>query len=99
MTKPSYKLTLHKTYYDMGFFNLGVSVDRFVRGDSGQAKLVLGDSARTLDVTVNRNANQNGTPRIVGGAELRTWMQKSFELGDTVDVVIESPTTFRINAK
>ena len=99
MTKPSYKLTLHKTYYDKGFFNLGVSVERFVRKDSGPAKVLLGGSARTLDVTVNRDANQNGTPRIMGGSELRNWLQKNFDLGDTVDIVIESPTRFRIEAR
>lgn len=38
---PVYKLTLHKTYYDKGFFNLGVDVDRFVRADSGPVSILL----------------------------------------------------------
>lgn len=99
MDKPTYKLTLHKTYYDKGFFNLGVSVDRFVRKDSGPAKLVLAGSSRTLTVTVNRDANQNGTPRVMGGAELRNWIQRNFEQGDTIDIVIESPTHYRVSRR
>ena len=30
MTYPVYELTLHKTYYDKGFFNLGVEVERLL---------------------------------------------------------------------
>ena len=29
MPYPEYHLILHKTYYDKGFFNLGVDVDKY----------------------------------------------------------------------
>lgn len=87
MTNPKYQLTLHKTYYDKGFFNLGVDVDRYVRPTSGPAKLLLGSSKTTYPVTVNRDANINGTPRIMGGPSVRDWIQRHHKEKDVVDVV------------
>ena len=90
-TSPIYQLTLHKTYYDHGFFNLGVAVDRFVRQDSGPISIFLGESQSQLLGKVNREANVNGTPRIMGGPELRNWFQSRFALLDSVDVLIIAP--------
>lgn len=96
MSKPTYKLTIHKTYYDQGFFNLGVDVNHFVRPDPGVARLKLGDSGATIEVKVNRSANRNGTPRILGGAVLRNWIQRNFEVGEVVDIEIDSPVNFSL---
>lgn len=94
MTTPVYALTLRKSYYDQGFFNFGVEVNRFVRRDSGPAVLLLGASKVRLDVKVNREANQNGTPRVFGGAELRNWLQRNFRGGDKVMVHILGPSEY-----
>ena len=91
MTVPVYTLTLHKTYYAKGFFNLGVDVERYVRKDSGTAVLFLGNSKTRIEASVDRNANQNGTPRILGGAELRNWLQRNCKLGDRVNIHILKP--------
>lgn len=88
---PVYKLTLHKTYYEKGFFNLGVEIERFVRSSSGPIKILLGNSKRQINGRIDREANQNGTPRVFGGAELRHWLQRNFQLKDVVDVHIVSP--------
>ena len=98
VNKPNYKLTLHKTYYDQGFFNLGVAVDQFVRPDSGEARLKLGEAGVVIDVKVNREANENGTPRVLGGPTLRNWLQSNFNQGDTVIVEIESPIEYSLKA-
>ena len=92
MTSPNYVLTLHKTYYDKGFFNLGVEVDRFVQKSGGPIKLRLGRAKRELTAKIDRNCNQNRTPRILGGPELRNWFQENFKLKDTVVVEIVSPS-------
>lgn len=96
MTFPTYDLTLHKTYYEKGFFNLGVSVDKYVRPQSGEVKLLLGPSKRTLIGRVDREANLNGTPRIHGGPELRNWFFKNFKLKDEVVITILSPNELQI---
>ena len=85
---PVYKLTLHKSYYDKGFFNLGVDVEQFVRPDSGPVTLRLGESEKEIEGLVDREANQNGTPRISGGAKLRDWFQEHFKLEGVVDVFV-----------
>ena len=41
MPNPVYELTLHKTYYDDGFFNLGVGVEGLVRPDNGPVTIEL----------------------------------------------------------
>jgi len=89
--RPTYQLKLHQTYYDQGFFNLGVAVDRFIRSENGPITICLGNQSNELQGKVNRDANQNGTPRIMGGAELRNWFQRNFSLGETVDVVVLAP--------
>jgi len=96
VTLPTYELTLHKTYYEKGFFNLGVSVDKYVRPESGGVKLILGPSKRTLVGKVDREANQNGTPRIHGGIELRNWFFKNFKMKDKVKITILSPNELQI---
>ena len=88
---PRYELILRKTYYDHGFFNLGVAVDRFIRPDSGPISILLGDSQSELVGEVNREANVNGTPRIMGGVELRSWFQRRYRELDVIDVVILGP--------
>jgi len=93
MSKPVYDLKLHKTYYDKGFFNLGVDVSGFVRKTSGLATLLLGEKRTPVRVTVNREANQNGTPRIMGGVQVRDWIQKNLRELETVHVEILDPET------
>ena len=94
MSDVVYMLTLHKTYYDKGFFNLGVDVDRFVRKDSGPAVLLLGESRASFDVHVNREANRNGTARVMGGVAVREWLQRNLRQGDLVEVHIIAPDRF-----
>ncbi|PCI33523.1 MAG: hypothetical protein COB54_04280 [Alphaproteobacteria bacterium] len=91
MILPIYKLMLHKTYYDKGFFNLGVDVDRFVRKGNGSIDILLGTSKEKIEGKVNRNANLNGTPRIFGGIKLRDWIWRNFQFKDIVDVIIIEP--------
>lgn len=94
MTKSAYPLTLHKTYYNQGFFNLGVSVSGYVRPSSGPAVLNAGAAKTRFSVHVNREANANGTPRIMGGAEFRNWIQRNCSEMEVVDVEIISPGEF-----
>lgn len=95
---PEYKLKLRKSYYENGFFNIAVAVDRFVRPDSGSIAIELGSARARINGTVNREANPNGTARIHGGPQLRNWLQRSFKEGAVVDVVILAPGKLWIRA-
>lgn len=91
MNRVTYQLTLHRTYFEKGFFNLGVAVDDYVGCKDGPIVLRLSGSPTDLACRVDRRANLNHTPRIHGGAALRDWFQQHFSEGETVEVVIESP--------
>ena len=85
---PKYKLTLGNTYYSKGFFNLGIDVERHITYEEGPFVVFVGENKREIKGRVSREANQNGTPRIYGGAELRDWFQANFRKGERVDVLI-----------
>ena len=43
-----------------------------------------------LRAVVNRRANVNGTPRIMGGTGLRNWFQKTTRAGGSIRVRVQS---------
>lgn len=91
-----FPLTLHKTYYNHGFFNVTVAFDHLVRADDGPLQLILENSPPCVG-KINRRANLNGTARIFGGVELRDWFQKNFDLGEVVQVEFVSLDTVRLS--
>jgi hypothetical protein len=88
---PILSLTLHHTYYNKGFFNVPVDFDRFVRSQEGPVLLRLGLGGTEIEGTINRRANRNGTPRIMGRTKLRDWFQKNYEPLETVPIDLSSP--------
>ncbi len=98
MKYPKYELTLHKTYYDKGFFNLGVSVDSYIKSNNGTMQILLGKSKKEIIGRLNRNANLNHTARIYGGNELKGWFQSNFNLTDLVLVYVLAPSIIWITS-
>ena len=88
-------LTLHKTYYENGFFNVTVAFDHLACANDGPVHLIP-DGAPTILGKVDRHANLNGTARIFGGVELRNWFQKNFELDDVIQVEFVSDIVIRL---
>ena len=86
---PVFVLRLEETYYRKGFFNVTVDYDRYA-GPAGPIELVLGD-APVVAGRIDRDAQQNGTARIHGGAALRDWFQRGYSQGDAVAVRFRSP--------
>lgn len=96
MSFPTYQLTLHKTYYEKGFFNLGVDVERYVTAVEGLMMLNLGGRS-SVQGRVTRQANMNGTPRVFGGAALRDWFMANFDMNDVVVVTVLTPTELSLS--
>lgn len=94
-----YRLTLHKTYYDKGFFNVGVGYDRYVRRTSGPVRLRLGRDGSEIPGKVDRNANRNGTPRVFGGVALSRWFQANFKPMDVVAIDLSDLECIVLNPK
>lgn len=71
-TAPTFQVTVGQTYYRQGFFNVPIDhKDHFPDHDE-EIEIRL----TPLFARVNRTANPNGTPRIMGGTGLRDWFQK-----------------------
>jgi hypothetical protein len=92
-----FKLTLHPTYYNQGFFNVTVDFDRFVRREEGPVILRLGPNGPEIPGRIDRRANRNSAARIHGGAKLRDWFQKNFEIEEVIAVDLGSPDIIVLN--
>lgn len=92
----TFSFTLQPTYYRSGFFNVGVSSQRFLGADGETIELFLGNRSQPILGSINRRANTNGTPRIMGGTGLRDWFNASASEMDSIRVDVFSPTTVRL---
>ncbi len=95
--RPIFKLLLHKTYYNQGFFNITVDFDRYFGSDNENIEINVGETNQIITGYINRTANTNGTPRIMGGKELKKWFQINFDVNDTVYVWILSPVSLKLS--
>ena len=91
-----FRLTLEKTYYRQGFFNVPVAFDQFVRATEGPVDLILGPSGTRIQGKVDRSANRNGTARVMGRSTLRDWFQANHAVGDIIDVDLSLMDSIRI---
>ena len=96
---PIFNLKLQQTYFKQGFFNVVVDYDRYVRKIDGPVRLRLGRNGAEIDAKVNRQVNNNGTARVLGGVALREWFQRNFEPMDTVAVDLTSQDVIVLEKK
>jgi hypothetical protein len=94
----TFSFTLQPTYYRTGFFNVGVSSQKFLGADGETIELFLGNEAQPILGSINRRVNMNGTPRVMGGAGLRKWFNTNASEMDSVSVEVLSPTAIRLRA-
>lgn len=70
------------TYWRRGFFNVPVGSSQNFGKDGESIKIVLRDGLSSITAMINRTANQSGSPRIMGGVELRQYFQLNYTIGD-----------------
>jgi len=87
---------LHPTYYRRGFFNVRVSHASLLGGDGETIELHVADRPIPILGMINRTANANETPRIMGGTELRDWLHSAADEGDTILVKVISPNAVEL---
>lgn len=92
----SFTFNLAKTYYNTGFFNVPVAHQNHFGGNGQQIELFVCDEIQPVLGTINRTANSNGTPRIMGGSDLRNLIQEKWNVGHVIQVDVLSPTSFRL---
>jgi len=89
---------LEKTYYKSGFFNVKSEFSDLFGGDGDTIEIYVYSSNEPILGYINRTANKNGSPRIMGGVELRDWFQKNLNEMDLVKVQVISPVSIHIRA-
>ncbi len=91
-----FEFTLQPTYFKTGFFNVPIADSRWL-GDHGQEiEVYCGSTAQTITGVINRTANANHSPRILGGADLRNWFESQLTVMDQVRVLVHSPVSIRL---
>lgn len=94
----AFSFTLQRTYFRTGFFNVGVAAQRYLGADGEKIELFLGNAENPVLGTINRTANSNGTPRVMGGPALRDWFQTRSREMERISVQVLSPTSIRLIA-
>jgi hypothetical protein len=79
-----------------GFFNISVREASAFGADDETIEIFCGDSAIPLLGVINRRANANGTPRILGGTGLRDWFQRNVRELANIVVSVLSPNSIRL---
>ena len=95
----SFTIVLHKTYFNSGFFNVPVAHEHSFGADGQQIDIFCGNASRPIIGAINRRCNVNNTPRIMGGAGRRDWLQANVAAMEEVTVSVFSPNTIQITKK
>lgn len=93
---PYFILTLQDTYHRRGFFNVPVNCDKYFGRDEQSITIYCGREKLEVIGKINRTANTNGTPRIMGAVPLREWFQKR-RVMSPLKISIVDPTTIHIH--
>lgn len=91
-----FNFNLAKTYFNKGFFNVSVASGKSFGADSETIELFLSNESQPILGTINRRANTNGTPRIMGGTGLRNWFNANSVIDGSIAVDVISPTAIRL---
>ncbi len=94
----TFVFVLQPTYYRTGFFNVGVIAEKYLGSDGETIELFLGEASQPILGTINRRANSNGTPRVMGGTGLRDWFAANAAIDQTIAVDVLAPTAIRLRA-
>lgn len=91
-----FHLTIHKTYFLSGFLNVPAAHADSFGGDGESIEIYCGQDSSPLTGTINRRSTQNNSPRLMGGAGLRDWLQDNVKVLDEVEVLVYSPNSIRL---
>ncbi|CAE6761095.1 hypothetical protein R69776_03376 [Paraburkholderia nemoris] len=85
-----FAVEIGKTYFESGFFNVPVRHAEAFGPDKSLLNIYCGKDRTLVPAWVNRRASPKGTPRIMGGAALRDWLQANLRAGDSIAVRVLS---------
>jgi len=94
---PSFILVLHQTYYKTGFFNVKVDNERYFGSDNENIEIYCGNNPIPIIGKINRSANNNHTPRIMGGSTLKQWFSEESNINGRIEVKIINKNKIILN--
>lgn len=94
----SFKVVLQPTYLKTGFFNVGAANSSSLGADGQVIDIFCGTAEQPIRGVINRRANMNGTPRIMGGTGLRDWFKEHMSVMQEITIAVISPTAIRVEA-
>jgi hypothetical protein len=97
--KDRFDIKLGQTYFNQGFFNVPVSHSHLFAEDSAVIELILGQTEEQIYGYINRRANKNNCPRIMGGISLKQWIQQLFKQDEIMMVTILSTISIKLTRK
>jgi len=75
-------------YYNQGFINIPVKYSDEIAADGEEIEFFVNNYDHPITGYINRTANTNKTPQLMGGKELKEKIMKSFVQGQSIEVVI-----------
>jgi hypothetical protein len=96
MSKGNFIITLGQTYFNQGFFNVPVGYSESFDSNNSKIEILLGDTIHSIEGYINRHANRNNSPRIMGGLELKDWIQSNFKPEGKLKVEILSAISIQL---
>ena len=94
---PHAEVTIGESYFNQGFFNIGVDHEKHIGNNGESITIHLGNQGGSITGKINRSCNPNNTPRIMGGIELREWIKKNFQEGEVFRVDIITPNEIKVS--
>lgn len=79
----NYQIILGKTYYNKGYFNVGIAASHSL-GLNGESITLISKNQLNLLFKINRTANKNESVRIYGGKKLIDFFQNNYKLFDVL---------------
>ena len=87
----TFTFNVASTLHNHGVINIPARFADRIGGD-GRGEIIVRD--RPFRVSISRKQTRNRRPRLNGGAALKRMIREEFNLGDKVEVHIESPKRF-----
>ncbi len=94
---PNFPKTIGRAYYENGFFNVPVDFARYFAGHDASISIDCERLPTPVIGRIDRHANGNETPRVMGGRRLRGWFQQNLQVGQQIRVVVNNETHISIS--
>lgn len=95
-SSPGFEFVLQKTYFDQGFFNVGVAYQHLFPATGSSLDIYCGQEKHLVHGRFDRSSNNNGTPRVFGYSPLRDWFREYCTVMQAIDVRVIGPSSLEL---